>query len=641
MAKPRKSGRNTNVTEDPKPGPAKSHAVRETIESVAVAFVLAFLFRTFVAEAFIIPTGSMSPSLMGAHKDVECSQCNTRFKVNSSNDDVRGPDRKLLEAGVGVCPECRHVEAFREAIGNGWGDPTVTSVDAPNYSGDRIVVSKYQYALNEPERWDVVVFKYPGDAVQNYIKRLVGLPNETLRVWQGDIFVGPPDASSEINSDDFAIERRTPAKVMAMRQFVHDTDHDAAALYRHGFPLRWRGDNAESAWERGVTVDDKNAQQTYTTAPADADAIDWLRYRHILADPVVWNQVNKADIDPAMAKVIEQGDLFADAPPQLIADFNSYNTREFAGIYTNPMRISQIINRPVRAPAKRPEGEGSVLQVSPQLLGTHWTGDLMLEAELQAESASGTLWLQLVEAGHQFRCAIDLATGKATLSIIPWESDAPVDSFAPTASTAIKGKGAHKIQFANVDDQLLLWIDGELVEFEMPTTYDWQQLFGPRDEIRPRLGDDNTGDMAPAAIGTEGAALAVNRLALFRDIYYISTDNDSDVSDGIGADVLREPTRWAEYTRRSPVQFALGPDQFFVMGDNSPQSKDARIWNQAKHRGDRPPNGWPLSNRGQVINEPGGAFLSRKLLIGRAVFVAWPHPWYKVVPNFGDMRLIR
>ena len=41
-------------------------AVRETIESIVVALVLAFLFRTFEAEAFVIPTGSMAPTLMGA-----------------------------------------------------------------------------------------------------------------------------------------------------------------------------------------------------------------------------------------------------------------------------------------------------------------------------------------------------------------------------------------------------------------------------------------------------------------------------------------------------------------------------------------------------------------------------------------------
>src|SRR5882724_103299 len=52
---------------------------RETIESVVVAFVLAFLFRTFEAEAFVIPTGSMAPTLYGQHRDTKCKECGTQF----------------------------------------------------------------------------------------------------------------------------------------------------------------------------------------------------------------------------------------------------------------------------------------------------------------------------------------------------------------------------------------------------------------------------------------------------------------------------------------------------------------------------------------------------------------------------------
>src|SRR5579864_2542094 len=72
----------------PKPAPspagsmtARPSATRETIESVVVAFVLAFLFKTFEAEAFVIPTGSMAPTLYGQHRDVYCEQCGTRFAV--------------------------------------------------------------------------------------------------------------------------------------------------------------------------------------------------------------------------------------------------------------------------------------------------------------------------------------------------------------------------------------------------------------------------------------------------------------------------------------------------------------------------------------------------------------------------------
>ena len=52
-------------------------SVRETIESIVVAFILAFLFRAFVAEAFVIPTGSMAPTLMGVMRTqrTRCKLC--------------------------------------------------------------------------------------------------------------------------------------------------------------------------------------------------------------------------------------------------------------------------------------------------------------------------------------------------------------------------------------------------------------------------------------------------------------------------------------------------------------------------------------------------------------------------------------
>ena len=61
-------------------------AIREGIESIAVAFVLAFLLRSFAAEAFVIPTGSMAPTLMGAHKDMLCPECGYRYQAGASTE---------------------------------------------------------------------------------------------------------------------------------------------------------------------------------------------------------------------------------------------------------------------------------------------------------------------------------------------------------------------------------------------------------------------------------------------------------------------------------------------------------------------------------------------------------------------------
>ena len=60
---------------------------RETVESLVIAFTLALLFRAFEAEAFVIPTGSMAPTLMGRHKDLDCSECKFNFQAGASREE--------------------------------------------------------------------------------------------------------------------------------------------------------------------------------------------------------------------------------------------------------------------------------------------------------------------------------------------------------------------------------------------------------------------------------------------------------------------------------------------------------------------------------------------------------------------------
>src|SRR5882757_8550921 len=92
----------------PKP-PAKKHSsqggVKDTIESILVAFILAFIFRAFIVEAFVIPTGSMAPTLMGAHMRFTCPDCGYRWTANYStphnpddpnDDDVAVPSRATV-----------------------------------------------------------------------------------------------------------------------------------------------------------------------------------------------------------------------------------------------------------------------------------------------------------------------------------------------------------------------------------------------------------------------------------------------------------------------------------------------------------------------------------------------------------------
>ena len=187
-----KSRPSTKSAEKPaSSGATWSATIRETVESIVLALILAFLFRTFEAEAFVIPTGSMAPTLQGRHKDIRCPKCGYEYRTGASKevDDAGNPvNCELIEA---TCPMCGYTVNAGAAGGN--------DSKYPSYNGDRIIVNKFAYDISDPRRWDVVVFKYPGDAKINYIKRLVGLPNERIRIQDGDIYVAP------LNSENFQI----------------------------------------------------------------------------------------------------------------------------------------------------------------------------------------------------------------------------------------------------------------------------------------------------------------------------------------------------------------------------------------------------------------------------------------------------
>lgn len=630
-------------------------AIRETVESLVIAFVLAFLFRTFQAEAFVIPTGSMAPTLMGQHKDVDCVECGQRFKVNASNESpdnypiyaakariqnaanqYRGTRRERQRipgtvAGLrhqidtvgGVCPTCRHTMALQSDLPQQVLKSRRDVSDHSTYSGDRILVNKYAYSFAEPERWDVVVFKYPGNATTNYIKRLVGLPNEELRIRNGDLFVRPAESTQT-----HRIARKSAGKALAVRQLVHDTHRDSAKLHAAGWPLRWQGD-----WQLQTDVSGESLQQTYSMEAESADRPAWLRYRHTPPSNDVWSAIRGVQGE---ARVIAEDQ----AKPELITDFNAYNTE-----------IERVDVTFARSPDEIP--------ASPISLGLHWVGDLMLEAEIEVQSNGGELLLDLVEAGWHHRCVVDLATGTAKLMLLPFESEEPANDYQPTATTSIRGPGSYRIALANIDDQMLLWVNGNAVEFDSSTEYPDRGIATDRTTELPQTSASDAGDLAPVGIGVRGATVAAKRLQVWRDIYYIADsylrqtpsengrpvvtdlDVDRNLNASIGGargkiwEIARNRELWPILANRYVEDFSTAEDQFFVMGDNSAASLDCRLWK---------------GGNGKDGGSPGGPYLERSLLIGKAVCVYWPHSWNRIpgtpipfplFPNVGDMRIVR
>ncbi len=186
----------------PAPPEPKRESLRDTVESIIFALILAFLFRTFEAEAFVIPTGSMAPTLYGRHKETTCTKCGSHIVVGASDEynaelGALHKDNRILAA---ICPNCRYENTqLRDALA---------------FNGDRILVNKFPYEIGEPNRWDVFVFKYPQEPDVNYIKRLVGLPGETIRIRQGTSICGM--ARRKRSSASLIPPSRSPCRCWSM-----------------------------------------------------------------------------------------------------------------------------------------------------------------------------------------------------------------------------------------------------------------------------------------------------------------------------------------------------------------------------------------------------------------------------------------
>ncbi len=119
----------------------KKSVLRDWVESLIIAFVMAMFIRAFIVQAFKIPSGSMRMTLV---------------------------------------------------------------------EGDLILVNKFIYgakvpftgfrlpALSQPKRGDVIVFIYPEDKKKDFIKRLVGLPGETVEIKGGSVYINDKPAPETI-----------------------------------------------------------------------------------------------------------------------------------------------------------------------------------------------------------------------------------------------------------------------------------------------------------------------------------------------------------------------------------------------------------------------------------------------------------
>ncbi|MFP4697514.1 MAG: signal peptidase I [Eubacteriales bacterium] len=64
-----------------------------------------------------------------------------------------------------------------------------SSMEPTLHNGDQIIINKISYRFSEPKRFDIVVFPYKQNQKQFYIKRIIGLPGETVKIQDGHIYI--------------------------------------------------------------------------------------------------------------------------------------------------------------------------------------------------------------------------------------------------------------------------------------------------------------------------------------------------------------------------------------------------------------------------------------------------------------------
>lgn len=165
----------------------------------AVLLVCALVVvRSLTFETFHVPTGSMAPALRGNHRVATCPRCASEV-VFGREDDPRHHAKAF-------CPYC--------------GCSPIPVAEAKEAPGDDVLVNKAAYAVRSPSRWEIIVFRVLSSF---YIKRLLGLPGEEIRIHDGDIYV------------DGKLCRKSFVQAKSMRVLLFDQTKASS----DGWKLRW------------------------------------------------------------------------------------------------------------------------------------------------------------------------------------------------------------------------------------------------------------------------------------------------------------------------------------------------------------------------------------------------------------------
>jgi len=488
--------------------------VANTFEWLITAFVLAFVFRAFIMEAFRIPTGSMADTLKGAHFRLRCHQCGYKYDHGFIPRNYGYPEDTIPYSSVELpqtrCPNCGYF----------WPHSYPTAAQMPVANGDRILVLKCVYQFFQPKRWDIIVFKNPLDPTENYIKRLIGLPGEKAEIIDGDVYIND------------RISRKPPKVQDNLWMPVYDNDYQPVRPREGSFDGHlWRQPFENDTGSKWIVGDKDNPTLFRLDSPAD--------------------QINT-----------------------LI--FKTPNGKDFKAMYAyNEVDVRRGEELP-------------------------FCNDLMVRFYADSSNRQGSIGIELSKYETDYRAWVDLAgqmviikdeQGKKTVEL----KRKPIQLPAVNKPTLVR--------FANVDHQLIFEFGSEKL------TYDLESGSGDARPIKTDTERSRKVGSQPQVKIFGSGKFTLSHIAIFRDIHYTRYRAGDNHTPG-------------RATQDNP--FTLAEDEFFVLGDNSPNSEDSRWW-------DRP----GMANNGLSYRE---GIVPRDYLVGKALFVYWPSgfefPWPKNLKTF-------
>jgi signal peptidase I len=117
------------------------------------------------------------------------------------------------------------------------GDSMVNTLHAQ----ERLIVSRLSYILGEPERGDVIVFQYPYDPQRDFVKRIIGLPGETVAINNGVVFIdGNPLPDESLYVDYLSSESKPPVVLGDDEYYVMGDNRPGSSDSRSWGPLTGR-----------------------------------------------------------------------------------------------------------------------------------------------------------------------------------------------------------------------------------------------------------------------------------------------------------------------------------------------------------------------------------------------------------------